>query len=76
MITDNTAVIRNLEAEVAEQARLLGLSGSTEAKLLARIALLEALVIQIRDKLEYGDVFNWDDGDPAWTKMREVKGNE
>ena len=38
-----------------------------------RIALLEALVIQIHDKLEYGDVFNWDDGDECWGQMRAVK---
>jgi hypothetical protein len=83
-----------LEAEVTEQARLLGESGSTEARLNTRIreleereeryskakiadahriALLEALVIQIHDRLEHGDVFGWDDGDECWTQMIAVK---
>ncbi len=33
--------IEEMDAEIAEQARLLGLSGSREAALLARITLLE-----------------------------------
>jgi hypothetical protein len=62
-----------LDAEVNEQARLLGDSGSTEARLRDRIKELEALAIQIHDKLEYGDVFGWDDGDDCWAQMRDVK---
>ena len=41
--------IAELEAEVNEQARLLGESGSTEARLNTRIALLEAAAEEALD---------------------------
>jgi hypothetical protein len=41
-ITERDEIISELESELAEQCRLLGMSGEREAKLLARIAELEA----------------------------------
>lgn len=32
---------------------------------------LDVLLI-IHDKLTYEDIFNWDDGDECWDKMREI----
>ena len=42
-----------LETEVNEQARLLGDSGSTEARLNTRIALLEGALTDALDNYEY-----------------------
>ena len=43
------AEIARLRAEVEEQARLLGMSGEREAKLLARVEELEAALADARD---------------------------
>jgi hypothetical protein len=30
------------------------------------------VVTALHNKLEYGDVYQWDDGDPIWDKMRKI----
>jgi hypothetical protein len=32
------------------------------------------LIKKIHDKLEYGDVYQWDDGDECWDRMRDIAG--
>ena len=36
------------------------------------IAVLRALIVKLRDKLEYGDAYQWDDGDECWGMMRDI----
>ena len=48
IIADAAEEITRLRAEVLEQARLLGLSGVWEAKLLARVAALEGALRRIQ----------------------------
>lgn len=47
LMTDARAEIERLRAEVLEQARLLGMSGEREAKLLAEIERLRARVAEL-----------------------------
>ena len=35
---------------------------------------LKDLIAAIHAKLEYGDVFQWDDGDECWNDMRTIAG--
>ena len=36
------------------------------------IEMLRGLIVKIRDKLEYGDIYQCDDGDACWSLMKEV----
>lgn len=36
------------------------------------IKTLRTLVVRLSSKLEYGDIYQWDDGDPCWNEMREI----
>ena len=61
-ITKLNAEIEQLRAEVLEQARLLGMSGEREAKLLAEIERLRALVEKLERVRAAAQVFiDYDD---------------
>lgn len=36
------------------------------------IETLRVLVVKLRNKLDYGDIYQWDDGDTCWNEMREI----